>query len=152
MRPRRLTVVCGTLIAPVLERLADELAAETGVGVGVRAIRNDFFGPRVNVSGLLVARDIESQLRGADPGDIVVLPRYALDYTGMRFLDDVTPGALQSRLGARIAFASTMREVLQICREGVSSDVTGAGVGSTTNGKSWVDYGATEGGEIATKA
>lgn len=152
VRPRRLTVVCGTLIAPVLERLADELAAETGVGVGVRAIRNDFFGPRVNVSGLLVARDIESQLRGADPGDIVVLPRYALDYTGMRFLDDVTPGALQSRLGARIAFASTMREVLQICREGVSSDVTGAGVGSTTNGKSWVDYGATEGGEIATKA
>jgi hypothetical protein len=51
---------------------------------------------------------------------------------------------LQQRLGTPIAFASTLGEVLQILRDGVSSDVTGAGVADTTNGKSWVDYGAAD--------
>ena len=52
----------------------------------------------------------------------------------------------------------TMREVLQILREGVSSGVTGADIGATTNGKSWVDYGSsgienkrrTKGGVVTT--
>jgi putative radical SAM enzyme (TIGR03279 family) len=152
VRPRRMTIACGTLIAPVLERLAGELTADTGVATDVRAIRNDFFGPRVNVSGLLVARDVEAQLAGRDLGDVLALPRYALDYTGMRFLDDVTPAALQSRVNVPVVFASTMREILRICREGVSSGVTGAGVGATTNGKSWVEYAPIEGGAAATNA
>ena len=149
--PRRLTWACGTLVAPVLDGLASEVASLTGATIAVRAIRNDFFGPRVNVSGLLVAADIESQLRGQDLGDLLILPRYSLDYTGARFLDDVTPAELQSRIGAPIAFASTMSEVLQMIREGVSSDVTGAGVGVTTNGKSWVDYGSVKGGVVVTE-
>jgi putative radical SAM enzyme (TIGR03279 family) len=145
--PRRLTLVSGTLIEPVLRRVAGELAAATCTEVDIVPVRNEFFGPRVNVSGLLVAADIEARLGGRDLGDLVVLPRYSLDYTGGRFLDDVTPSELRSRLGAPIAFASTMREVLQMIREGVSSDVNGAAAGVTTNGKSWVDYGAMEGGE-----
>ncbi len=148
----RATLICGTLVAPVLEELADEIQALTGTSLEIRPIRNNFFGPRVNVSGLLVAGDIEAQLRGQDLGDLLVLPRYSLDYTGARFLDDVTPAELQSRLGTPIAFASTISEVLQMIREGVSSDVTGAAVGATTNGKSWVDYGSMNGGALTTKA
>jgi len=83
---RRITIVCATLIAPVLERTAAEFAALTGVETTVHPIANTFFGARVNVSGLLVAADLERQLRDRDLGDIVILPRYALDYTGNRFL------------------------------------------------------------------
>ena len=152
VRPRRLTLGCGTLVAPVMVRVAEEFERDTGVRVNVRAIHNDFFGPRVNVSGLLVARDIEAQLRGTDVGDVVALPRYALDYTGARFLDDLTPTELQARMGVPLVFASTMGELLQICRDGVSSGVTGAGPGVTTNGKSWVDFSSTEGGAVVTQA
>lgn len=139
-RVRRATLACGTLIAPVLRDLTADLASRTGVAIDVRPITNTFFGPRVNVSGLLTAQDIEAQLASVDLGDLLVLPRYSLDYTGARFLDDTTPAALQQRLGLPVAFASTMREVLTILIQGVSSNVTGAVAGATTNGKSWVDY------------
>ena len=138
-----LSLICATLIAPTLARIADELAALTGVRVRVHPIENRFFGPRVNVSGLLVAQDIEAQVRGRDLGDLAVLPRYALDYTGSRFLDETTPQALQSSLGLPLAFASSMRDILQILREPLESDVRGASAGATTNGKAWVDYTTT---------
>jgi len=143
---KRISLCAATLIAPTLARMAPELAALTGIEVTVHALSNTFFGPRVNVSGLLVAQDIEAELRGRDLGDLAVLPRYALDYTGSRFLDDGTPGQLQQALGVPLAFASTLREVLQILREPLESPVTGASVAGKTNGKSWVDYSAVEGG------
>ena len=139
---KRVSMACGTLIAPTLTRLGAKFADAIGTSVNVHAIENTFFGPRVNVSGLLTAGDIEQQLRGADLGDLVVLPRYALDYTGSRFLDDRTPADLQAALGVPLAFASTLREVLQIVGDPIHSDVTGAEVGATTNGKSWVEFDA----------
>ncbi len=139
---KHVSMVCGTLIAPTLARLGAEFADATGTSVDVHAIPNTFFGPRVNVSGLLTAGDIEQQLRGVGLGDLVVLPRYALDYTGARFLDDRTPSDLQAALGVPLAFASTLREVLQIVGEPLHSDVTGADVGAATNGKSWVEFDA----------
>jgi len=150
----RISLVCATLIAPTLERLGREFGDATGVEVAVHALENTFFGARVNVSGLLVSQDIERQLRGRALGDLVVMPRYALDYTGARFLDEGTPDQLQQRLGVAIAFASTMREVLQIVRGPLESAVSGATTGATTNGKAWVDYASvatvfTEGGAPA---
>jgi NifB/MoaA-like Fe-S oxidoreductase len=134
--------VCATLIEPSLRALAGELTAESGVIIDVVGVQNAYFGPRVNVSGLLTAGDIIRALAGRDLGDLVVLPRYALDYTGSRFLDDVTPDALQRALGVPIGFASTLGEVLQIFREPLDSQVTGAVAGVTANGKSWVDSDA----------
>lgn len=137
---RSASFVCASLIAPVLERIAIEFTDLTGVGVSVHAIENTFFGSRVNVSGLLTADDIERQLRGRELGDLVILPRYSLDYTGSRFLDDATPQALQAALGVPLGFASSLRDVLHILREPLESDVRGAETGATTNGKAWVDY------------
>ena len=141
---RRISFVCGTLIAPTLARIAREFEAMTGAEVRVHAIENTFFGPRVNVSGLLTGQDLQHALRGQELGDLAVLPRYALDYTGGRFLDEVTPPALQEALGVPLAFATTLREVLQIAAEPLESQLAGATVGATTNGKAWVDY--SEGG------
>jgi len=142
---RSMTFVCGSLIAPVLTSIAAEFGAITGTDVRVVGVANRFFGLRVNVSGLLVAGDIIDALRGRALGDLVVLPRYTLDYTGRRFLDDATPGDVQRALGVPLAFASTMREVLQILAEPVDSPVTGPGFAgaasaAVSNGKSWVDW------------
>ncbi|MEX2224962.1 MAG: DUF512 domain-containing protein [Dehalococcoidia bacterium] len=146
----RVSLVCATLIAPTLRRIAREFAAATGIEVTVHALENTFFGPRVNVSGLLVAEDIERQLRGRDLGDLVVMPRYALDYTANRFLDDGTPDQLQRSLGLPIGFASSLRAVLQIVSEPLESPVSGAETAAATNGKAWVDYAAlNEGGAPA---
>lgn len=111
---RRVTLVCGTLIEPLLRGLALELAGLTGLHLEVIALENRFFGPRVNVSGLLVAEDVIEGLRGRSLGDLGVLPRYALDYAGERFLDDGTPADVEAALGVPIAFARTMEEVLAL--------------------------------------
>jgi putative radical SAM enzyme (TIGR03279 family) len=109
---RRVTLVCGTLIEPLLPRLTLELEELTGLRLEVIALENRFFGRRVNVSGLLVAEDVVEDLRGRSLGDLVVLPRHALDHAGERFLDDGTPGEVQATLGVPIAFARTVEEVL----------------------------------------
>lgn len=141
MAGRRVSLVCGSLIGPTLGTLAPGLGEVTGAAIDVHALENGFFGPRVNVSGLLAGGDIERQLRGRDLGELAVLPRYALDYTGHRFLDDVTPEELQARLGTPLAFASTMSGVLQILAEPLESPLTGiAAIGERSNGKSWVDW------------
>jgi NifB/MoaA-like Fe-S oxidoreductase len=135
-----MTIGCGTLIAPTLTSIASEFSTLTGIDVRVVAAENRFFGPRVNVSGLLVATDIIDALSGRDLGDLVLLPRYTLDYTGRRFLDDATPQDMQRALGVPLAFASTMRDVLQILAEPVDSPLTGAASAAVSNGKSWVDW------------
>ncbi len=138
---RRMTFAFGTIIGPTLATLGAEFGELVGAAVDVVPIENRFFGPRVNVSGLLVGGDIVDALRGLRLGDLVVLPRYALDYTGERFLDDMTPPQVQAALGVPVAFASTLREVLQIVREPLESQGSaGATVAQTTNGKSWVDF------------
>jgi putative radical SAM enzyme (TIGR03279 family) len=143
---RAMTIVCGTLIGPTMASIAGEFGEIAGIDVRVVPVENRFFGPRVNVSGLLVAGDVADALRGRDLGDLVVLPRYTLDYTGRRFLDDDTPDQVQRALGVPLAFASTMREVLQILTEPVDSPLTGAATrgettaAAVTNGKSWVDW------------
>ena len=140
---RRVTFVCATLIAPTLRRVAGELAVTTGIDIRVTAVENGYFGPRVNVSGLLTGGDLARALAGEDLGDLAVLPRYALDYTGGRFLDDVTPGELQDGLGVPLAFATTMREVAELLSQPLESQqLSGASPrAGATNGKSWVDYG-----------
>ena len=143
-RVSSVTFVSATLIAPTLRGLASEFMALTGIRADVVAVQNEFFGPRVNVAGLLTGGDLMSALGGAELGDLVVVPRYALDYTGGRFLDDVTPAALQERLAVPLAFASTMSDVLRILDEPLESDLTGATTAATTNGKAWVDFSSVQ--------
>jgi putative radical SAM enzyme (TIGR03279 family) len=110
---KRMTLVCGTLIAPTLSRLASDLAGLAGIDVRVVPVQNRLFGPRVTVSGLLAGADIIDALQGHDLGDLVVLPRHALDHAGALFLDDATPGDVSAALATPVAFASTMSDLLR---------------------------------------
>jgi len=109
------TLVCGTLIAPTLQRLVDEwpaLAAGPSATLRLVAVPNRFFGRSVTVSGLLTAQDVLATLRGHDLGNLVFLPRVMFDARGERTLDDATPADLEQELGVPVALAQTMREVV----------------------------------------
>lgn len=56
----------------------------------VAAIRNDFFGERITVSGLLTGQDLIAQLRDRDLGDALLLPCSLLRSGEEVLLDDVT--------------------------------------------------------------
>ncbi len=110
----RMTLACGQLIGPTLSQLAFEMAQLTGMKLEVTAVENRLFGARVTVSGLLAGADIIDALRGRDLGDIVVLPRHALDYAASLFLDDLTPDDVSKALNRPVGFASALSGLLTL--------------------------------------
>ncbi|HEX7051009.1 MAG TPA: DUF512 domain-containing protein [Longimicrobiales bacterium] len=86
---RRVVLLSGTRMAPVLAPLGDRLAAATGATVEVIGVENTLFGPSVNTAGLLPGRALLDALRAAAPFDIALLPAEALNHDDV-FIDDVS--------------------------------------------------------------
>ena len=131
---KRVAIACGTLIGPVLTRLTDEFAAETGIEASVHPVRNTLFGERVNVSGLLSGADFVRTLEGAEV-DVVLLPRTSLDYFGERFLDSMTVAEVEAGIGAPVAFATSLSEAFEAIEEGPQAPQPA----SAPNGAFWSD-------------
>ena len=113
------TLACGTLIAPVIARLAEEFNLLTGAHVHVVPVVNRFFGPVTTVSGLLTGGDVVAALKSQPLGEMVLLPRAM--FTGRygagsappgMTLDDMTIASVSAQLGAPVEMAGTMVEGL----------------------------------------
>jgi putative radical SAM enzyme (TIGR03279 family) len=134
----RLTIACGTLIAPTMQRMAAEIEHELRLRITVVPVPNSFFGETIRVSGLLGAGDFIGALRQTSPADVIFLPRSALDYFGKHFLDDGTPSDVERVLGQPIAFATAWSEVIDQLREWRQEKIPFAtGPGATSNGRFW---------------
>ncbi len=119
------TLVCGTLIAPLLARIVEELHDRTGAHVRLVPVVNEFFGPVTTVSGLLTGQDVIAALREQPRGEMAILPRAM--FTGRygagsappgTTLDDITVGDIAAQLGAPVEMAGTMTEVLSLLGAG----------------------------------
>ena len=115
--PRTAVIATATLIAPLLNDVAAEFSALTGIRLEVVTVTNSVFGERVNVSGLLCGQDYVRALAGLAP-DCFILPRPSLDYFGRQFLDSMTVEEAEASLGAPLTFASQWSEVLAIVTGG----------------------------------
>jgi len=112
IKVRKITLVCGTLITPLLEEIAAEFGQLTGLTVEVTSVVNEFFGPTVTVSGLLTGQDVIEALQGRDLGDVVFLPRTMFDAAAEVTLDDMTPLQIAARLGTtRVEIAGAIGEL-----------------------------------------
>jgi NifB/MoaA-like Fe-S oxidoreductase len=107
------SMVCGEMIADELGGLLRDWVSLTDSRADLVVVPNDFFGPRVRVSGLLTGGDILANANRYH-GDIVILPSVMLDKTGSRTLDGVTPSSLEATLGKPVFFAAYLSEVDQI--------------------------------------
>jgi NifB/MoaA-like Fe-S oxidoreductase len=103
-RPTELTLVCATLIAPVLQRVIDRLNRIENFQVRLLPVVNQFFGETVTVSGLLMARDVVAALQ-ASGTQRALLPRVMFDHTGLRTLDEYSLEQIAAESGARVAVA-----------------------------------------------
>jgi putative radical SAM enzyme (TIGR03279 family) len=110
---RRVTAVTGTLIAPILRPMIEEISQRTATAVDLVPAENSYFGSIVNVAGLLTGRTMLQALAGRELGDVVALPRAALDVPGDRCLDDLTPAQLSSELRRPVVFVETVRDLLE---------------------------------------
>lgn len=67
-------------------------------------IRNDFFGPKITVAGLVTGQDLIAQLKGKPLGERLLLPDSMLRYHQNVFLDDVTVEEVEEALGVPLQF------------------------------------------------
>ena len=97
------TAVTGMLAYPFISSLAERLKVKfPNVEVNVAGIRNDFFGEKITVAGLLTGQDIYAQLKDRHLGDALILPTVVLRSGEDVFLDDMTVGELSQKLGVPI--------------------------------------------------
>ncbi len=96
------TIATGVSAAPFLRELADRVRDQLGVQGQVAAIRNDFFGPSVDVAGLVTGGDLIRQLKGRDLGKRLLIPVNMLRHGGDVFLDGLHTGDVERELNVPV--------------------------------------------------
>lgn len=97
------SIVAGEAVAPYLKRLLEAAQARFPELNGREyVVRNDFFGPEINVTGLITGGDMINQLRGKKLGERLIISQNMLRHPEMDFLDDVTIAQAEKELGVRI--------------------------------------------------
>jgi len=93
------SLATGKLIYPYIDRMTKELSELCpGLVIHVYAIRNDFFGEKITVSGLLTGQDILAQMKDREKGTRLYLPVNVLRSGEDVFLDDLHVPDLEKAL------------------------------------------------------
>ena len=99
MEKKTITCVCGMLVKDYMQEAVDKLnRVAPNVSFNVYPIRNDFFGEKITVTGLLTGGDIVAQIKDKELGDAVFLPCNCLKADEDIFLDDMTLNEFQNAL------------------------------------------------------
>lgn len=96
-----ISMVTGVPVKPFFETVIKGLKHRfPNLNCRIYAVRNDFFGEKITVSGLLTGQDILAQLKGKELGDYLLISQNTL--RGNTFLDDMTTYRLGKELGVKI--------------------------------------------------
>lgn len=100
---RNIAIATGEIAYDFIKSLSDRLTAKCpGVKIDVYAIKNEFFGGGVNVSGLVTGGDILRTLKNAPKYHELLIPDSMLRDGEDIFLDDITLSALSEKLGYEV--------------------------------------------------
>ena len=103
VRAKHITLATGRLAYRFIKQMAEQMEGRyEGLQIDVIAIRNDFFGEMITVSGLLTGQDIMVQLKDRDLGEKLLLPQNVLKSGEPVFLDDYTLDDIEKALQVRI--------------------------------------------------
>jgi putative radical SAM enzyme (TIGR03279 family) len=84
---KRIGVVTGVSMAPLMPELLDELRERTGATFELLPVENSLFGPTTTTAGLLVGADIRRALASRHDLDLALIPAETINDDGL-FLDD----------------------------------------------------------------
>jgi putative radical SAM enzyme (TIGR03279 family) len=107
-RKHTCTIATGSLAADWIRGLIEDAQKKyPGCIVRVCPIRNDFFGERITVSGLITGQDLIAQLSGKNLGERVLIPCNMLRSGESVFLDDITTEEAGRALGVPVLAVGT---------------------------------------------
>lgn len=99
----KVTIACGEGVFPYMKRIMSMINEKfPSITINTRAIKNNFFGGGVNVSGLVTGGDLIDQLRNDDLGGRLIIPSSMLRFENDLFLDDVSTDDVERELGVTL--------------------------------------------------
>lgn len=99
----KVTIACGEGVFPYMKRIMSMINEKfPNITINTRAIKNNFFGGGVNVSGLVTGGDLIDQLRYDDLGDRLIITSSMLRFENDLFLDDVSTDDVERELGVTL--------------------------------------------------
>lgn len=97
------SMATGVASYPLISKLAQQVCDKwTNVKCNVYEIKNDFFGHKITVAGLITGQDIINQLKSKPLGTRLLIPSSMLKSDEDIFLDDVTVSQVESELGVKV--------------------------------------------------
>lgn len=93
------SIATGYLAFDFMKRLVDKLGSDK---IKLYKIKNNFFGEKITVSGLVTAGDIIKQLSGEALGKTLLIPSSMLRHDENVFLDDLTTEDVEKALGVDV--------------------------------------------------
>ena len=92
-------VVTGVLAYEFINGLVSQLETDK---INVYAIKNNFFGEKITVCGLVTATDIIEQLKDKPLGEVLLIPKSMLRHDDDVFLDNLTVSDVEKALNIKI--------------------------------------------------
>lgn len=112
-KEKQVLVATGRLAAPTIAHLSTLIKDKfPNIKVRVKAIRNDFFGEKITVSGLITGQDLLAQVKDDFPEDVLLIPINMLRSGEETLLDDYTVTEISEILQKPIRVVSSEGEDL----------------------------------------
>ncbi|MEP6589737.1 MAG: DUF512 domain-containing protein [Gemmatimonadota bacterium] len=108
---RRIAVVTGMSMAPLMPMVLGPLSEATGATFELIPVENDLFGPRVTTAGLLPGHAIRDALRGLERIDLALLPGECVNDDAL-FIDSLSVAALAADVPMPIRISKTFVDAL----------------------------------------
>ncbi len=107
-RSVKATIATGKLAGPYVEKQVAKIKEKyPNIDVTVKVIRNDFFGEKITVSGLITGQDLIAQLKDTDIGEKLLIPCSMLRDEEEVFLDDLTIADVSKALNVEIVIVDS---------------------------------------------
>ena len=110
---KRIGVVTGTSMAPLMPELLERIAGATGAHLELIPTVNSLFGPTVTTAGLLVGADVRRALDGRTDLDLALIPAETINDDGV-FLDDESFIAVRESLPMPVYPSYDFVDVLEL--------------------------------------
>ena len=116
-RGKRIAVVTGTAMGPLLPQVTADLTAATGAEFEILALENSLFGPSVTTAGLLPGKDVLAALADRSDLDLALLPAESVN-DDLLFMDDMEAHDLAAQLPMPVRLSYDFVDALSETRGG----------------------------------
>src|SRR5438034_10796810 len=112
-RDKRIGIVTGTAMGPLMPQVVSDLTATTGAHFEILALENSLFGPSVTTAGLLPGKAVLAALRDRSDLDLALLPAESVN-DDLLFMDDMEAHELAAQLSMPIKLSYDFADALDV--------------------------------------